>query len=163
MSTRVFALLWICILAAGCTIRYSKGLDDRVESATDEETVVVSRRFYLDSSGFEIFFVQLVDTENPAALLKTLGEINGCKRLKNAEVDYRNISMFFFNLPTVVVSADCESGALVQRAPRREVPTAQVPKAPPVIIPEPKPEVQAPAPIPLPPGQETPGKIPGQP
>jgi hypothetical protein len=162
MSTRVFALLWIFFLAAGCTVRYSKGLDDRVESSA-EEMVALSRRFSLDSTGFEIFFVQVVDTESPAALLKTLGEINGCKRLKNAEVDYKNVSMFFFNLPTVVVSADCESGALVRRAPRRETPTAQVPEAPPLILPQPKPEPQAPAPIPLPPGQQTPGQIPGQP
>jgi hypothetical protein len=118
------------LVISGCTLRYSKQMDDYVPvKKGGDEGGEFRRRVALDSNGIEVLFVQVRDVDDPVDLLKTLGKINDCRSLKNVEIDYRNFVMILVNLPRVIVSADCESKVIVKKAPKRILPSAQAPES----------------------------------
>jgi len=123
-SAGILLILVSIPFLSGCTLRYSKELSDWVP----ESSAANHRRVTIDSSGLEVFFVQVVDVESAASLLKTLGEVDNCKSLRNVEVDYQSYVLVVVDLPQILVSADCESKATTLKAPKRKLPTAAMPE-----------------------------------
>lgn len=85
------------LAAAGCTVRYSKSLDN--------SSPVTGRRVSASSSGLEIFGIQVNDVASAAELSQQISA--RCKQLRNVETDYRSTVILFVAFPKLTVSADC--------------------------------------------------------
>jgi hypothetical protein len=154
------------ILLASCTWRYSREL---VAVGPN-----VGARMTVRSTGFELAFINIVEPDTTSELIDELRTEGHCTALHNIEIDYRNFIFFFFNLPRVTVSANCEAPPPAPEPPEFTPTPKLAPSAPPTpppaapatpsapSAPPPAPEPSAPltppspAPAPAPPTEPSP-------
>ena len=95
------SLLVLLLVSTGCTIRHSRIIDNGAMKSAGQ-------RISADSTGLEIFNIEVNDTKSADQLLNELRATNNCKNLKNIEVDYRTTLILFVGIPKLTASADCE-------------------------------------------------------
>jgi len=88
----------IMLAATGCTIRFSKAVDNVAPGAR-------GTRVSAESTGLQVFQIEVNDTEPAENLIRRIS--SGCRELRNVVVDYRTMFILFVDIPKLTVSADC--------------------------------------------------------